>query len=122
MMARAVRVCLAEAASAWIDAELAKRIDREYKIIKPAVGYLSCPDHTLKRDILALLPDSEKLGITLTDSCAMIPDASICGLIFAHKKACYPEIRHISPEQYARYVSRRGFDEETASKFLGHLL
>ncbi len=145
MMERSVRVCLAEAASAWIDAELAKdaagfaagdgadalhgadgeasgQVDYGYKIIKPAVGYLSCPDHTLKRDILALLPDSEKLGITLTDSCAMIPDASICGLIFAHKKACYPEIRHISPEQYSRYAARRGFNEETARKFLGHLL
>ncbi len=132
MMERAVRVCLAEAASAWIDAELVNMADAAgrsdvgvedgYRIIKPAVGYLSCPDHTLKKDILALLPDSEKLGITLTESCAMIPDASICGLIFAHKKACYPEIRHVGPEQYARYASRRGFTEETARKFLGHLL
>ncbi len=132
MMGRAVRVTLAEAASAWIDAQLSgclaasgsvrERIEDEYTIIKPAVGYAACPDHTLKRDILALLPDSEKLGITLTDSCAMLPDASICGLIFAHRKAAYPSVTKITRDQYNRYAARRGFDEETARKFLGHLL
>ncbi len=122
MMTRAVRVCLAEAASAWIDARLEKRIGHEYRIIKPAAGYSSCPDHTLKKDILALLPDSGKLGITLTESFAMVPDASICGFIFAHRKAAYPEILRISPEQLAAYAEKRGFDEEVARKFLGHLL
>ncbi len=122
MMSCAVRVTLAEAASAWIDVQLAGMIDDEYKIIKPAIGYAACPDHSLKRDVLALLPDSERLGIALTDSCAMIPDASICGFILAHKKAAYPEVRRITADQYSRYAALRGFDEETARKFLGHLL
>ncbi len=122
MMIRAVKVTLAEAASAWIDAALAERIDNEYKIIKPAVGYAACPDHTLKKDVLDLLPDSAALGIELTESYAMIPDASICGFIIAHKKAAYPSVLKITPEQYARYASLRGFDEETSRKFLGHLL
>ncbi len=134
MMLRAVKVTLAEAASAWIDARLTEtldawasqavdaEIDHGFRIIKPAVGYAACPDHTLKKDVLALLPDSAALGIELTESYAMIPDASICGLIIAHKKADYPSVQKISPGQYTRYAELRGFDEETARKFLGHLL
>ena len=92
------------------------------KIVKPAAGYASCPDHTLKRDILELLPDSDRLGIRLTESCAMIPDASICGLIFAHPDATYPEIRRISRQQYEDYVRKRGMNQDTARRFLSHLL
>ncbi len=144
MMERAVKVTLAEAASAWIDARLKEVLEsgdapaadscadtcrmglgnsgHGFRIIKPAVGYASCPDHTLKRDILALLPDSERLGIKLTDSFAMVPDASICGFIFAHKKASYPSVLKISREQYDRYAALRGFSEDEARRFLGHLL
>ncbi len=110
MMERAVRVTLAEAASAWIDRRLDKELSsclgegHGFRIIKPAVGYASCPDHTLKRDVLDMLPGSDELGIALTESCAMIPDASICGFIFAHRKASYPDIRHISHEQFVRYA------------------
>ena len=91
-------------------------------MVKPAAGYASCPDHTLKRDILRLLPDGERLGIQLTDSCTMIPDASICGMVFFHPSAGYPEIRHISMSQYERYAAARGMDAEEARRFLGHLL
>ena len=91
-------------------------------IIKPAAGYSCCPDHTLKRDILKLLPGAERLGITLTDTCGMIPDASICGMIFIHPEAVYPDIRHISRSQYDSYVSRRGMAQEEAKLFLGHML
>ncbi len=129
MMDRAVRVTLAEAASLWLDEKLKKDIfpDKErdgqqVKVVKPAVGYASCPDHTLKKDILALLPDGEKLGIKLTESYAMIPDASICGFMFFHPYATYPEIRHISKEQYDDYKSRRGMTDDEARQFLGHLI
>ncbi len=126
------------------------------KIIKPAAGYASCPDHTLKEDILRLLcghvhiHDSDihrhedshghgctcghcheheqehqatkHLGIELTESYAMVPEASICGLIFPHPEASYPEIRRISQEQYDSYAARRSMDPEKARRFLGHLL
>jgi 5-methyltetrahydrofolate--homocysteine methyltransferase len=62
------------------------------------------------------------LGIELTESYAMVPESSICGLIFMHPEACYPEVRRIGREQYDGYVSRRGMSEETARRFLGHLL
>jgi 5-methyltetrahydrofolate--homocysteine methyltransferase len=62
------------------------------------------------------------LGIKLTESCAMIPDASICGLIFMHPQAKYHEIRRISNEQYDDYAARRGMSKDQAHRFLGHLL
>ena len=122
MVRRAVRLTLAEAASVWLDRHLEEYLPGNMKIVKPAAGYASCPDHTLKRDILELLPDSDRLGIRLTESCAMIPDASICGLIFAHPDATYPEIRRISRQQYEDYVRKRGMNQDTARRFLSHLL
>lgn len=125
MLARAVRLTLAEAASEWLSGHIHKELPPEFsgaKIIKPAAGYSSCPDHTLKRDILRLLPESERLGITLLDSCAMIPDASICGLIFIHPDATYPEIRRVSQKAIDKYARRRGMSDSEKARFLGHLL
>ena len=134
LVRRAVRLTLAEAASLWLDRYLEERLAEGHrnnkddsasdriKIIKPAAGYASCPDHTLKKDILDLLYGGERLGIRLTESYAMIPDASICGFIFAHPYACYPDIRRISREQYEAYAGRRGMDAMAARTFLSHLL
>lgn len=125
MLTRAVRLTLAEAASEWLSRHIHKELPSEFsgaKVIKPAAGYSSCPDHTLKRDILRLLPESERLGITLLDSCAMIPDASICGLIFIHPEATYPEIRRVSQKAIDEYARRRGMSDSEKARFLGHLL
>jgi 5-methyltetrahydrofolate--homocysteine methyltransferase len=144
MIGRTVRQTLAEAASRWLDRyliESGNAKDSEgnpVRIIKPAAGYASCPDHTLKGDILRLLGecaephhcheghchhhDESPLGIHLTESYAMTPEASICGMIFMHPDASYPQIRHISPQQYEEYARVRGMDEMTARRFLGHLL
>ena len=120
MMERAVRVTLAEAASTWLDKRLSDRLPEGVRVTKPAAGYASCPDHSLKRDILRLLP--EGLDITLTESCAMQPDAAICGFVVLHPEAGYPEIRHIGPKQYELYTNARGFSPEEAKAFLSHLL
>lgn len=125
MLTRAVRLTLAEAASEWLSRHIHKELPdgfKEAKVIKPAAGYSSCPDHTLKRDILRLLPESERLGITLLESCAMIPDASICGLIFIHPEATYPEIRRVSQKAIDEYARRRGMSDSEKARFLGHLL
>lgn len=125
MLTRAVRLTLAEAASEWLSRHIHKELPSEFsgaKVITPAAGYSSCPDHTLKRDILRLLPESERLGITLLDSCAMIPDASICGLIFIHPEATYPEIRRVSQKAIDEYARRRGMSDSEKARFLGHLL
>ena len=91
MLLRSVKVTLAEAVSCWIDAQLEKQLAgagiEGMKIVKPAAGYASCPDHTMKQDIMELIPDSDGLAIEFTESYAMIPDASICGFIFIHPEA-----------------------------------
>ena len=124
MLSRSVRLALAEAASEWLSAELEALVPAGSgaKVSKPAAGYASCPDHTLKRDILRLLPDGDRLGITLLDSCAMMPDSTICGLIFIHPEAGYPEIRRVSREAVDEYARRRGMSQQEKSQFLGHLL
>ncbi|MCR4824551.1 MAG: methionine synthase [Bacteroidales bacterium] len=124
LLDRSLRLTLAEAASGWLDAELEKQLPKgsPVRIIKPAAGYASCPDHTLKRDILSLLPDAAGLDIRLTESCAMIPDASICGLVFAHPQAGYPDIRRLTPAALEAYASRRGLTAEEQRQFLGNLL
>ena len=141
MIGKAVRMTLAEAASLWLN----EAINSGSKVIKPAIGYSSCPDHTLKGEVLGILDGSVMhkeghctcgcshdhhhdhshagpLGIQLTESYAMTPEASICGLIFMHPEASYPQIRCISQKQYDRYVEHRGMNADTARRFLGHLL
>ena len=123
LVGRTVRMTVAEAASCWLDNKLKKELqDDKEKIIKPAAGYASCPDHTLKNDILQMLPSGGKLGIRLTESYAMIPESSICGMIFIHPEAKYPEIRRVSTKQVETYALRRGMDESQQRRFLGHLL
>ena len=123
LLRRSVKVTLAEATSQWLDAALSARIGRPgCKVVKPAAGYASFPDHSMKRDILRLLPEAEKLGITLTETSSMRPAASICGLVIVHPEAAYPAIYHISRAQYDRYAAARGFTEEEARLFLSHLL
>ena len=125
LIAKTVRLTLAEAASKWLDKEILRQVqdaDEKIKVIKPAAGYASCPDHTLKRDIMDMLSGEYDLGIKLTESCAMIPDASICGFILMHPEAGFPVIRMISQQQYEDYAERRNMDKDTARRFLGHLL
>ena len=124
LLGQSVMNTLAEAASAWLDGRI--RTDNGladgWRLVKPAAGYASCPDHTLKRDILRLIPCADRLGITLTDSCAMRPEASICGMAFVHKDAAYPDIRRVSRHTVDGYAARRGMTGEEARRFLGHLL
>ena len=58
-------------------------------MIMPAVGYPSCPDHSLKKYILDNIPSSGKLGISLTETFAMTPESSVCGFVVVHKEAAY---------------------------------
>ena len=140
LIGKTVRMTLAEAASCWLDRKISDETEGKapLKIIKPAAGYASCPDHTLKGDILSLLGEhvhphdchdshcschsKEGLGISLTESYAMTPEASICGFIFMHPEAKYPDIRRISRKQFEEYAQRRGMTKDQAERFLGHLL
>ena len=120
LLRHAVTVTLADAASAWLQHNLKRRCGTE--VVLPALGYASCPDHSLLGEVLPLIPRHERLGIRFTDSFAMIPEASVCGFVVMHPQAWYPGIHSIGPEQYELYRNARGFSEEEARKFLGHLL
>ena len=124
LLEQSVMNTLAEAASAWLDERIrtGNALADGWRLVKPAAGYASCPDHTLKRDILRLIPCADRLGITLTDSCAMRPEASICGMAFVHKDAAYPDIRRVSRQTVDDYAARRGMTGDEARRFLGHLL
>ena len=119
---RAVRVTLAEAASAWLRHACEDLLPPGITVGMPAFGYSCCPDHSLKGTVAGLLPGFRELGIRFTDSFAMTPDASICGLIILHPDFFHPDILRIGKEQYERYAAARGMDGEHAQMFLGHLL
>jgi 5-methyltetrahydrofolate--homocysteine methyltransferase len=82
-------------------------IDEKYRGIRPAFGYPACPDHTEKRRLMALLR-SEEIGISLTESCAMWPAASVSGLYFAHPQARYFAVGRIGRDQVEDYARRKG--------------
>lgn len=114
----AVCVTLAESASKTLGEEISSSLPRDLKLIMPGVGYACCPDHSLKRDLLSLLPD---VGISLTESCSMLPEASVCGLVIAHRDAAYRDIRSVSRESLDEYADARRFTPEEKEMFLGYI-
>lgn len=115
----AVRVTLAEAASRYLRRKWESVLPSGIRLINPGIGYPCCPDHSLKRDVLAELPSG--IGITLTDSCAMIPEASICGLVIAHRDAAYHDIRRVDAAALDAYAAVRGFNDAEKELFLSHV-
>jgi len=83
-------------------------IAEEYRGIRPAAGYPSQPDHTEKRILFDLLQAEKNAGITLTESYAMLPAASVSGLYFAHPEARYFAVDRITREQVEDYARRKG--------------
>ncbi|MBO7320388.1 MAG: methionine synthase [Bacteroidales bacterium] len=76
---------IAQAASEWLDGQ----ISEDGRVVKPAFGYPSVPDHSLKKKAFELLGAEEKLGLKLTSSYAMVPTTSVCGMIISHPEAKY---------------------------------
>ena len=64
-------------------------IKEKYQGIRPAPGYPSCPDHSEKDKIWKILNVKKNINISLTESRAMYPEASVCGWYFSHPKAKY---------------------------------
>ena len=80
-------------------------IAERYRGIRPAFGYPACPDHSQKQELFDLL-DAPAVGIRLTESCAMVPAASVSGLYFAHPEARYFTVGRIDRDQVADYAGR----------------
>jgi 5-methyltetrahydrofolate--homocysteine methyltransferase len=93
-------------------------IEEEYRGIRPAPGYPSQPDHTEKRTIFDLLDAETNAGMRLTESYAMLPAASVCGLLFAHPQARYFAIDRITREQVEDYARRKGLPLAEVERWL----
>ncbi|MCG3175714.1 MAG: Methionine synthase [Candidatus Omnitrophica bacterium] len=93
-------------------------IDERYRGIRPAPGYPSCPDHTEKRTLFALLDAERRAGIRLTESCMMYPGAAVSGWYFAHPGARYFAVGRIGRDQLEDYARRKGMDLSEAERWL----
>jgi 5-methyltetrahydrofolate--homocysteine methyltransferase len=123
---------LAEAAAEWLHRQVRmhywgyapdeiENIDEllkaHYQGIRPAIGYPSLPDLSLIFDLDKLL-NLKRIGISLTENGAMRPNASVCGLYFAHPQAAYFMVGKIDDEQRKTYASQRKITVEETLKWL----
>jgi len=97
-------------------------IAEKYRGIRPAPGYPACPDHTEKGPLFELLRAPENAGITLTESFAMLPAASVSGFYFAHPEAAYFAVGKIGRDQVEDYARRKGMTLAEAEKWLAPIL
>ncbi len=97
-------------------------IAENYDGIRPAPGYPAQPDHTEKLTIWKLLDAEKNTSISLTESLAMYPAASVCGLYFAHSESKYFTVGKISKDQVDDYRKRKGISLKEAEKWLRPVL
>ncbi|MCL2778647.1 MAG: methionine synthase [Polyangiaceae bacterium] len=94
-------------------------IAEKYRGIRPAAGYPACPDHTEKATLWKLLDVEKNTGMTLTESFAMWPAASVSGLYFAHPQARYFTVGKIDRDQVLDYQARKGMTLGEVERWLG---
>ncbi|AFJ02456.1 5-methyltetrahydrofolate--homocysteine methyltransferase [Methylophaga frappieri] len=97
-------------------------INEKYRGIRPAPGYPACPDHTEKGLLWELLSVEENIGMTLTESYAMLPTAAVSGFYFAHPDARYFGLGKINEDQVVDYARRKNWDLPTAERWLAPAL
>jgi 5-methyltetrahydrofolate--homocysteine methyltransferase len=121
IMAKALADRLAEAFAEWLHKQVRREwgygkteeltaedlIRERYRGIRPAPGYPACPDHTEKRTLFDLLDAEAASGVTLTESFAMLPAASVSGLYFAHPQSKYFAVGKIDRDQVEDYAARK---------------
>ena len=93
-------------------------IKERYKGIRPAPGYPACPDHLEKQTLWDLMDVEKNIGVTLTESYAMWPAASVSGYYFAHPEAKYFGLGKIKEDQLIDYSKRKNIPIEEARKWL----
>ena len=133
IMVKALADRLAEAAAEWLHQQVRRNywgyakdehLDNEalireaYQGIRPAPGYPACPDHTEKNLIWELLDVEQATGIGLTESLAMYPAASVCGIYFAHPDAAYFNVGQIGADQVANYADRKQMAVQDVERWL----
>jgi 5-methyltetrahydrofolate--homocysteine methyltransferase len=131
IMVKALADRLAEASAEWLHARArvdwgygaAEQLSNEdliaerYRGIRPAFGYPACPDHSEKYKLFELL-QAQRAGLSLTESAAMTPAASVSGLYFAHPQARYFTVGRIGRDQVESYAARKGVGVEEVERWL----
>lgn len=92
-------------------------IGEKYRGIRPAPGYPACPDHSVKRPMFDLLNCAD-IGMTLTDSLAMMPAASVSGFYLSHPDATYFNVGKIGHDQLQDQAARRDQSEADLERLL----
>jgi 5-methyltetrahydrofolate--homocysteine methyltransferase len=140
IMLKALADRLAEAFAEWLHAKvrrelwgyeqnespdeplnLAALVREEYRGIRPAPGYPACPDHAVKAPLFDALRAAD-IGMTLTESHAMLPTAAVSGFYFAHPDARYFAVGRINEDQLKDFAQRDGVSLEDAKRRLAPLL
>ncbi len=138
IMLKALADRFAEATTEWLHARVRREcwgyetegsliaedlIAERYRGIRPAPGYPACPDHTEKQKLWDLLDAQAHTGITLTESFAMYPAASVSGWYFAHPEAKYfGLIGHVGEDQVEDYARRKEMDLAVMRKWLAPVM
>ena len=97
-------------------------VSEAYRGIRPAPGYPAQPDHTEKRTIFDLLGAERRTGVTLTESFAMWPGSSVCGLYFSHPDAHYFGVAKVERDQVEDYAQRKGMSVAEVERWLSPVL
>lgn len=132
ILAKALADRLAEASAEWLherirrewgfaDSDALTMEDRHhgrFRGIRPAFGYPACPDHTEKATLFTLLNAGKVAGIQLTEHYAMMPAASVSGLVFAHPDSRYFAVGRIARDQVTDYAQRKGLTQADAERWL----
>jgi 5-methyltetrahydrofolate--homocysteine methyltransferase len=136
IMAKALADRLAEALAEWLHRQARRdwgygageklAVDElfreQYRGIRPAPGYPAQPDHSEKPALFALLAAEKNAGISLTESFAMLPAASVSGLYFAHPRSRYFQVGKVERDQVLDYQRRKGMDLRTVERWLSPVL
>jgi len=96
-------------------------IGEKYRGIRPAPGYPACPDHLVKRDMFEVLHANE-IGMSVTESLAMLPAASVSGFYLAHPDCTYFSVGKIGQDQLEDYAQRMALSKQDAERALAPLL
>ena len=97
-------------------------IAERYRGIRPAPGYPAQPDHTEKETLFELLDGERAIGVKLTESFAMWPGASVCGLYFSHPESYYFGVGKIERDQVEDYAARKGLTLAEVERWLAPIL
>jgi 5-methyltetrahydrofolate--homocysteine methyltransferase len=92
-------------------------IAEKYRGIRPAPGYPACPDHSVKGPMFDLLACAD-IGMTLTESLAMMPAASVSGFYLSHPDATYFNVGKIGHDQLQDQAARRKQSEAELERLL----